>query len=147
MVLWNNELTISRHTRLFSSCVHGGVALAALLAPWPISDVYFWLPSFVIIILLAVIMMSWIRSQKSIHRCQGRLVLFKDNKVHWQKAAWSINQPPWFCHYGMVVVLDAFGDVDNTGDQPPARLWLAFDSMSPEAWRHLNQLMRQYPDT
>ncbi len=26
------------------------------------------------------------------------------------------------------------------------RLWVASDSMSPSAWRHLNQLMRQYAD-
>ncbi|MDX7986539.1 hypothetical protein FE392_04205 [Xenorhabdus sp. 12] len=143
MVLWNNELTISRHTRLFSGCVHGGVAWAALLAPWPMNGVYFWL---VAMLFLSIIMLSWVGSQKNIQRCQGRLVMFKGNKVHWQKAAWRISQPPWFCPYGMLVVLEALGEAENIDGQPPARLWLAFDSMPPGAWRHLNQLMRQYPD-
>nr|WP_306309244.1 protein YgfX [Xenorhabdus anantnagensis] len=144
--MWNNKLRESRHTRLFSTGVHGAVAIAALLAPWSINSVLFWLPLF------AIIISSWMWSQKNIRRCQGRLVLFKGKKVHWQKAAWSITQPPWFHRYGMVVMLHAFnrtenGRAENMRYQPPIRLWVASDSMSPEAWRHLNQLMRQYSDS
>ncbi|MDC9588141.1 protein YgfX [Xenorhabdus sp. XENO-10] len=141
MVLWNNKLRESRHTRLFSTGVHGAVAIAALLAPWSINGVYFWLPLF------AIIISSWMWSQKNIRQCQGRLILFKGKKVHWQKAAWSITQPPWFHRYGMVVMLHAFNQTENMRYQPPIRLWVASDSMSPEAWRHLNQLMRQYSDS
>ncbi|MDC9582910.1 protein YgfX [Xenorhabdus sp. PR6a] len=138
MVLWNNKLRGSRYTRLFSTGVHGATAaMAALLAPWPVNGACFWLlPLFVVII------SSWAWSQKNIRQCQGRLVLFKGNKVHWQNAAWSIDQVPWFHRYGMVVMLHAF----SRHDQPPIRLWIASDSMSPTAWRHLNQLMRQYSD-
>nr|WP_232370296.1 protein YgfX [Xenorhabdus lircayensis] len=139
--MWNSKLRISRHTHLFSTSVHGGVAVAALLAPWSVNGVSFWLP------LLAIIMISWAWSRKNIRQCQGRLVLFRGNKVHWQKAAWSIAQPPWFNRYGMVVILHAFGRAEENSYHPtPIRLWLAADSVSPEAWRHLNQLMRQYPD-
>ncbi|MDC9593344.1 protein YgfX [Xenorhabdus sp. IM139775] len=139
MVLWSNKLRGSRHTRLFSTGVHGGAAMAALLAPWPINSACLWLPFFWFL-LFAIISSSWAWSQKNIRQCQGRLVLFKGNKVHWQNAAWSIAQPPWFHRCGMVVMLHAF----SRRDQPPIRLWIASDSMSPTAWRHLNQLMRQY---
>ncbi|WP_340615407.1 protein YgfX [Xenorhabdus entomophaga] len=138
MVLWNNKLSISRQTCLFSIGAHGGIAVAALLAPWPTNGIFFWLP------LLAIIIISWIWSQKNIRQCQGRLVLFKGNKVHWQKAAWIIAQPPWFSRYGMVVILHALVQAENARHQSPVRLWVASDSLSPEAWRHLNQLMRQY---
>ncbi|CDG20407.1 conserved protein of unknown function [Xenorhabdus poinarii G6] len=138
MVLWNNKLGESRHTRWFSSGLHGAVAIAALLAPWPINGVYFWLPLF------AIISSSWMRSQKNIRQCQGRLVLFKGNKVHWQKAAWRITEPPWFHRYGMVIMLHTLSRAEER--QASTRLWVASDSMSPSAWRHLNQLMRQYTD-
>ncbi|WP_374051448.1 protein YgfX [Xenorhabdus taiwanensis] len=144
MVLWNSELRASRHTRLFSTGAHGAVAIAALLAPWPINSASFWLPFFWFS-LLAIIISSWAWSQKNIRQCQGRLVLFKGNKVHWQKAAWRIAQPPWFHRYGMVVMLHTFSQAENMRYQPPIRLWIASDSLSPAAWRHLNQLMRQYP--
>ncbi|WP_244182367.1 protein YgfX [Xenorhabdus beddingii] len=141
MVLWNSKLKISRLTCRFSIGVHSGVAVAALLAPWPADTLFFWLP------LLAIIMISGIWSQENIRRCRGRLVLFKGNKVHWQTAAWSITQPPWLSRYGMIVILHAFGRAENESHQPPIRLWVASDSVSPEAWRHLNQLMRQYSDS
>ncbi|MDX7999683.1 hypothetical protein FE394_10800 [Xenorhabdus sp. Reich] len=156
MVLWNSKLSVSRHTSLFSTGVHGGVAMAALLAPWPVNSVYFWLPS------LAIIMVSWIWSQKNIRHCQGRLVLLSGNKVYWQKAGWDITQPPWFSRYGILVTLHAVKQTENAYDQravvypvtssvispaiSPVILWVASDSVSPEAWRHLNQLMHQYPD-
>ncbi|WP_071827279.1 protein YgfX [Xenorhabdus doucetiae] len=141
MVLWNNKLRGSRQTRLFSTGVHGAAAMAALLAPWPVNSTCFWL-LFFYLPLFAIIISSWAWSQKNIRQCQGRLVLFRGNKVHWQNAAWSIVQPPWFHRCGMVVMLHAF----SRRDQPPIRLWIASDSMSPTAWRHLNQLMRQYSD-
>ncbi|PHM55729.1 Toxin CptA [Xenorhabdus hominickii] len=114
--------------------------MAVLLAPWPANVFYFWLP------LLAIIMASWVRSQNNIRECQGRLVLFKGNKVHWQQAAWKMTQPPWFSRYGIIVVLHAFGRKENSHHQPPIKLWVASDSMSPELWRYFNHVMRQYPD-
>ncbi|WP_340614599.1 protein YgfX [Xenorhabdus thailandensis] len=140
MVLWNNKLRASRQTRLFSTGVHGAVVIAALLAPWPIYSaflglLFFWFPLFAIVISS----LAW--SQKNIRQCQGQLVLFEGNKVHWQKAAWRIAQPPWLHRYGMMVMLHAFSQAENRY----VRLWIASDSMSPAAWRHLNQLMRQYP--
>ncbi|WP_099140947.1 protein YgfX [Xenorhabdus kozodoii] len=145
MVLWNNKLRASRYTRLFSTGVHGVAIIAALLAPWPINSTGFWLPFFWFP-LFAITIRSWVWSQKNIRLCQGRLVLFKGNKVYWQKAAWRIAQPPWFHRYGMVVMLHAFNQTENSRHPPPMRLWIASDSVSPAAWRHLNQLMRQYPD-
>ncbi|AYA40837.1 hypothetical protein HZS38_10695 [Xenorhabdus nematophila] len=144
MARWNNELKVSRHTRLFSSSTHGGIALAALLVHKPVNSTYFWFP--LLILFLTTIIVSWMQSQKNIQQCQGRLVLFGSNNIHWQKTVWGIVQPPWFSRYGMILYLHVFDRTGNTCNQPKIRLWLASDSMSPEAWRHLNQLMRQYPD-
>ncbi|WP_426576590.1 protein YgfX [Xenorhabdus stockiae] len=146
MALWNSKLRLSRQTRWFSSCVHGMIALAALFAPWPAKNFYFGFPVLVIPILV-MIMVSWVRSQKNIQQCQGRLILLKGNKVHWQNARWEMTQPPWFSRYGMMLSLCAFEQPEDFRHKSAIRLWVASDSMPPEMWRYLNQLMRQYPDT
>ncbi|MDE9458609.1 protein YgfX [Xenorhabdus bovienii] len=140
MALWHCELKVSRHSRLFSSGVHGVIMLAALLAPWPANGFYLWFPLFVII------MVSWVWSQTNIRRCQGRLALFSGQKMHWQKAAWKLTRPPWLSRYGMVITLHAFDKTESIRHRSLIRLWVASDSMPPKMWRHLNQLMHQYPD-
>ncbi|MBD2779993.1 hypothetical protein ID852_16315 [Xenorhabdus sp. 42] len=151
MALWHCKLSVSRHTCLFSTGAHGGVAVAAALwGLWSVNDIYFWFPVF------SVILMSWAWSQKRIRRCQGQLVLYKGNKVLWQKAEWNITQPPWFCRHGMLITFRAYGHDNEQAErryrQRPGissatvTLWIASDSLSSGAWRHLNQLMRQYPD-
>ncbi|SIP72658.1 protein YgfX [Xenorhabdus innexi] len=143
MALWHSELKLSRRTRLFSSCVHGLIALAALLAPWPAESFYFWL-LIVAIPSLALTIMSWVRSQKNIQQCQGQLILLHDNKVHWQNVRWKMTQPPWFSHYGIMLSLCASEQPESFRHKPVIRLWVASDSMPPAMWRYFNQRMRQY---
>ncbi|REF27425.1 toxin CptA [Xenorhabdus cabanillasii] len=138
MALWYGELRISLRTRLFSSGVHGVIALAALLAPWFANSFYVWLLPPIII----SIVVSWIRSQRNIMQCRGKLILFRGNKVHWQKERWKITQPPWLSRYGIMLTLRTFEQAESFCLRPNIQLWVASDSMSVEAWRSFSQIMR-----
>ncbi|WP_245758980.1 protein YgfX [Xenorhabdus koppenhoeferi] len=138
MALWHSELRVSLRTRLFSSGVHGVIALAALLTPWFANSFYVWLLPLIIISTVA----SWIRSQRNIMQCQGKLILFRGNKVHWQKERWKIIQPPWLSRYGIMLTLRPFKQAESFFLPPDIRLWVASDSMSVEDWRSFSQIMR-----
>ncbi|SFU27276.1 toxin CptA [Xenorhabdus koppenhoeferi] len=75
-------------------------------------------------------------------QCQGKLILFRGNKVHWQKERWKIIQPPWLSRYGIMLTLRPFKQAESFFLPPDIRLWVASDSMSVEDWRSFSQIMR-----
>ncbi|RAX01461.1 MULTISPECIES: protein YgfX [unclassified Photorhabdus] len=137
MVLWKCDLRVSWHTQLISTCVHGAIALIVLLAPWPADDAIFWIFWLPLVLLIIA---SWGRSQKNIRKSQGLLVLLSDNKLQWKKHEWLIIRRPWLCRYGVLITAQSFYN------QKKIRLWVASDGMSQDEWRHINQLLLQYPD-
>lgn len=106
-----------------------------LVAPWARAHSMIWLP------LLAVVVASWVKSQKNISKIKGVAVLVNGNKVQWKKNEWNIVKAPWLSRYGILLSLEAL-----QGKQQKIHLWVAKDSVSEESWRNLNQLLLQYPD-
>jgi len=135
VVLWKSNLSISWKTQLFSTCAHGLVGFILLVAPWAPGNSMVWLP------LLAIVIASWAKSQKSISKIKGTAVLVNGNKVQWKKNEWNIIKQPWCSRVGILLTLSAL-----QGKQQKIRLWIAKDALSEESWRNLNQLLLQYPD-
>ena len=111
------------------------MGLVLLLAPWERENSFTWLP------LLMLVVASWAKSQKSINKCKGTIVLVNGNKLQWKKNEWDIIKAPWRSRFGILLSIRAL-----QGKPRKMKLWIAADAISEEEWRNLNQLLLQYPD-
>ena len=134
MVLWQSDLRVSWRAQWLSLLLHGLVAAAILLLPWPLSYMPVWL------LLLSLVVFDCVRSQRRINACQGEVKLTADYRLRWQGVEWEIGDSPWMLNSGMMLRLR---------DEQTARrqhLWLAADSMTEGEWRDLRRLLLQRPD-
>lgn len=143
VALWQCDLRVSWRSQLFSLAVYSVLMLLVLLAPWP--DQY-W-PIWMILLLIAIF--ECIRSQRKIAFCHGNIALLEDNCLYWQQQEWQIKQPVWMIDSGILL------SISREKRQPSfwllrrskQKLWLAYDSMSQDEWRHLRQLLLSLPST
>lgn len=130
MVLWQSDLRVSWRAQWLSLLLHGLVAAAILLMPWPLSYTPLWL------ILLSLVVFDCVRSQRRINARQGEVKLLMDGRLRWQGSDWFIVSAPWMISTGMMLRLRS-----ETGKRQ--HLWLAADSMDEAEWRDLRRLMMQ----
>ncbi|EML4685247.1 TPA: protein YgfX [Citrobacter amalonaticus] len=130
MVLWQSDLRVSWRAQWLSLLLHGLVAAAILLMPWPLSYTPLWL------ILLSLVVFDCVRSQRRINARQGEVKLLIDGRLRWQGQDWLIVSAPWMIKTGMMLRLRS-----ETGKRQ--HLWLAADSMDKAEWRDLRRLMMQ----
>lgn len=130
MVLWQSDLRVSWRAQWLSLLLHGLVAAAILLMPWPLSYTPLWL------ILLSLVVFDCVRSQRRINARQGEVKLLMDGRLRWQGQDWLIVSVPWMIKTGMMLRLRS-----ETGKRQ--HLWLAADSMDKAEWRDLRRLMMQ----
>lgn len=130
MVLWQCDLRVSWQAQWLSLLVHGIVATAILLLPWPLSYMPVWL------LLIAFVVFDCVRSQRRIHARQGELALLDDDRLRWQGKVWELSGRPLPLPGGMLLRLKC----------PETRkrqlLWLAADCLREEEWRNLRRLLR-----
>ena len=130
VVLWQSDLRVSWRAQWLSLLLHGLVAAAILLMPWPLSYTPLWL------ILLSLVVFDCVRSQRRINARQGEVKLLMDGRLRWQGQDWLIVNAPWMIKTGMMLRLRS-----ETGKRQ--HLWLAADSMDDAEWRDLRRLMIQ----
>nr|WP_192926967.1 protein YgfX [Citrobacter amalonaticus] len=130
VVLWQSDLRVSWRAQWLSLLLHGLVAAAILLMPWPLSYTPLWL------ILLSLVVFDCVRSQRRINARQGEVKLLMDGRLRWQGQDWLIVSAPWMIKTGMMLRLRS-----ETGKRQ--HLWLAADSMDKAEWRDLRRLMMQ----
>lgn len=130
MVLWQSDLRVSWRAQWLSLLLHGLVAAAILLMPWPLSYTPLWL------ILLSLVVFDCVRSQRRINARQGEVKLLMDGRLRWQGQDWLIVSAPWMIKTGIMLRLRS-----ETGKRQ--HLWLAADSMDKAEWRDLRRLMMQ----
>ncbi|HHG8787497.1 TPA: protein YgfX [Citrobacter sedlakii] len=130
MVLWQSDLRVSWRAQWLSLLLHGLVAAAILLMPWPLSYTPLWM------ILLSLVVFDCVRSQRRINTCQGEVKLLLDGRLRWQGREWTIVSAPWIIKTGMMLRLRS-----ESGKRQ--HLWLAADSMDEAEWRDLCRLMLQ----
>ena len=130
MVLWQSDLRVSWRAQWLSLLLHGLVAAAILLMPWPLSYTPLWL------ILLSLVVFDCVRSQRRINARQGEVKLLMDGRLRWQGQDWLIVSAPWMIKTGMML-----RSRSETGKRQ--HLWLAADSMDKAEWRDLRRLMMQ----
>ena len=130
MVLGQSDLRVSWRAQWLSLILHGLVAAAILLMPWPLSYTPLWL------ILLSLVVFDCVRSQRRINARQGEVKLLMDGRLRWQGQDWLIVSAPWMIKTGMMLRLRS-----ETGKRQ--HLWLAADSMDKAEWRDLRRLMMQ----
>lgn len=130
MVLWQSDLRVSWRAQWLSLLLHGLVAAAILLMPWPLSYTPLWS------ILLSLVVFDCVRSQRRINARQGEVKLLMDGRLRWQGQDWLIVSAPWMIKTGMMLRLRS-----ETGKRQ--HLWLAADSMDKAEWRDLRRLMMQ----
>ncbi|MEB0952166.1 protein YgfX [Citrobacter sedlakii] len=130
MVLWQSDLRVSWRAQWLSLLLHGLVAAAILLMPWPLSYTPLWM------ILLSLVVFDCVRSQRRINACQGEVKLLMDGRLRWQGREWTIVNAPWIIKTGMMLRLRS-----ESGKRQ--HLWLAVDSMDEAEWRDLCRLMLQ----
>lgn len=130
MVLWQSDLRVSWRAQWLSLLLHGLVAAAILLMPWPLSYTPLWL------ILLSLVVFDCVRSQRRINARQGEVKLLMDGRLRWQGQDWYVVSAPWMIEAGMMLRLRS-----EAGKRQ--HLWLAADSMDEADWRDLRRLMLQ----
>lgn len=130
MVLWQSDLRVSWRAQWLSLLLHGVVAAAILLMPWPLSYTPLWL------ILLSLVVFDCVRSQRRINARQGEVKLLMDGRLRWQGQDWYVVTAPWMIETGMMLRLRS-----ESGKRQ--HLWLAEDSMDEAEWRDLRRLMLQ----
>ena len=138
MALWQCDLRVSWRSQLFSLAVHGILILLILLAPWPPDAWVIWL------VLLLIVVSQAIRSQRRISARHGEISLLAQDRLLWRKQEWKIKQPVWMIDSGILLSLRREGASHGwrqTLSGKKHKLWLASDSMSPEEWRHLRQIL------
>ncbi|KNC89984.1 protein YgfX [Trabulsiella odontotermitis] len=133
MVLWQSDLRVSWRSQWISLLLHGVVAAAVLLMPWPLSYTPLWL------LLLSLVVFDSVRSQRRINARQGEIKLLMDGRLRWQNQEWEIIGTPWMLNVGMLLRLR------RLGQRRCQHLWLAADSMDSREWRDLRRVMLQRP--
>jgi len=118
-----------------SLLLHGLVAAAILLMPWPLSYTPLWL------LLLSLVVFDSVRSQRRINARQGEIKLFMDSRLRWQGKEWEIVGSPWMINAGMMLRLRA-GE-----EQRCHHLWVSADSMDESEWRDLRRMIAQQQPT
>lgn len=126
MVLWQSELRVSWRAQWLSLLLHGAVMLALLLAPWPSHFTLVWL------ILLMLVVLEAIGSQRRIRSRTGAVVLLSEQELRWRGRQWRIVRRPWMGQQSIFLSLRA-----ETGSRE--RLWLMRDSVPEGDWRQLCQ--------
>ncbi len=104
--------------------LHGSLALAMLLVPWPDSA------SLPRILLLLLVLLECLRSQHRIRRCRGEITLRKGRVVGWEQCHWRMTSRPWLTQLAIRLSLQ-----NTTGRRE--RLWLFADGMESSEWRLL----------
>ncbi len=82
MVLWQSDLRVSWRAQWLSLLIHGLVAAAILLMPWPLSYTPLWM------VLLSLVVFDCVRSQRRINARQGEIRLLMDGRLRWQPTVW-----------------------------------------------------------
>ncbi|WP_058911980.1 protein YgfX [Entomohabitans teleogrylli] len=129
MVLWQSDLRVSWRSQWLSLLIHGVLAGAILLAPWPMTWTLIWL------LLLSLVVFDCVRSQRRIHARQGEIKLLQQKRIKWQGREWQMVGNPWMLQSGILLRLKR---ADRRRYQ---HLWLAADSMGKREWRELRQLL------
>lgn len=129
---WRCDVRVSWRTQLLLLVTHGTLILLILLAPWPENYSIYWL------ILLTLVVFESIRSQKQIAKVQGELNFLAENRISWQHQEWEICKTPWISDFGALLPLKSLKNQDKR-----KRLWIAADSLTPEAWSHLRRSLMQ----
>ena len=130
VVLWQSDLRVSWRAQWLSLLIHGLVAAAILLMPWPLSYTPLWM------VLLSLVVFDCVRSQRRINARQGEIRLLMDGRLRWQGQEWSIVRAPWMIKTGMMLRL-----LSDSGKRQ--HLWLAADSMDEAEWRDLRRILLQ----
>jgi len=126
VVRWRCNLRASRRAQTLSLVLHGALALALLLAPWPDSA------SLPRIVLLLLVLLECLRSQHRIRRCRGEITLRKGRVMGWEQSQWRITSPPWLTQLAIRLTL-------QNATSRRERLWLFADGMESSEWRLLRQ--------
>lgn len=126
MVLWRCELRVSWTAQWQSLLIHGAIILLLLLIPWPGSYTLVW------IVLLTLVLMESIRSQRRILSRIGIIELLSSRQLHWRRQRWSLVAKPWI---GRWAILLSLRSVEGKREW----LWLGIDSMENAEWRLLRQ--------
>lgn len=132
MVLWQSDLHVSWRAQWVSLLAHGAVILLLLLAPWPPNYTVVW------IVLLTLVVLESVRSQRRIRRREGPIALLTARRLRWRQREWTISGRPLNIGQAMLLTLkDAKGQRE--------RLWLMRDCTDEASWRQLRQhLLNNY---
>ncbi len=126
MVLWRCELRVSWTAQWQSLLIHGAIILLLLLIPWPGSYTLVW------IVLLTLVLMESIRSQRRILSRIGTIELLSSRQFHWRRQRWSLVAKPWIGRWAILLSL-------RSAEGKREWLWLGIDSMENAEWRLLRQ--------
>lgn len=126
MVLWRCELRVSWTAQWQSLLIHGAIILLLLLIPWPGSYTLVW------IVLLTLVLMESIRSQRRILSRIGTIELLSSRQLHWRRQRWSLVAKPWIGRWAILLSL-------RSAEGKREWLWLGIDSMENAEWRLLRQ--------
>nr|WP_279079468.1 protein YgfX [Hafnia alvei] len=129
---WRCDVRVSWRTQLLLLVTHGILILLILLAPWPENYSFYWL------VLLTLVVFECIRSQKQIAKIQGEFSFLADNHILWQHNEWELCKTPWISDFGALLPLRSLKPQGKK-----KRLWIAADSLTPEAWCHLRRTLMQ----
>lgn len=128
MVQWQSDLRVSWQAQWVSLLLHGVVILLLLLAPWPPTYTVVW------IVLLTLVVLESVRSQRRIRRREGAIALLTERRLRWRHKEWMITRRPWRIGSALLLTLR-----DNSGKRE--RLWLLRDSMDEASWRQLRRCL------
>lgn len=126
MVLWRCELRVSWAAQWQSLLIHGAVILLLLLIPWHGSYTLVW------IVLLTLVLLESIRSQRRILSRAGSIELLSSRQVHWRRQKWYLVAKPWIGRWVILLPL-------RSSEGKREWLWLGIDSMENAEWRLLRQ--------
>lgn len=131
MGLLHCDLRVSWQTQLISGLFYGVVIFAILLIPWPQQDWPIWL------ILIALITLEAMLSQKRISKTKGTLTLLDEKSVYWEGQEWLMTRSPFMLSFGIFLSLKSGLSGKHKG------LWVAADSMAQEQWRGLCHMLKR----
>lgn len=126
MVLWRCELRVSWAAQWQSLLIHGAIILLLLLIPCPGSYTLVW------IVLLTLVLMESIRSQRRILSRAGSIELLSSRQIHWRRQPWLLVSKPWISRWAIMLPL-------RSAEGKREWLWLRSDSMDNTEWRLLRQ--------
>ena len=126
MARWQCDLSVSWTAQWVSLLLHGVIILILLLFPGTDSHPLIW------IVLLILVMMESVRSQRRILTRVGAVELDDSGQVKWRQQQWRLAARPWQSRWMILLSLR-----NHAGKRE--KLWLCFDSMEPAQWRTLHQ--------